>query len=50
MGTCSIGLPPIMNYGSEYLKEKYIRPILDGEKMICLAITEPWAGSDVANI
>jgi alkylation response protein AidB-like acyl-CoA dehydrogenase len=23
---------------------------LNGDKSICLAITEPWAGSDVANI
>jgi alkylation response protein AidB-like acyl-CoA dehydrogenase len=27
-----------------------VGPCLRGEKLICLAITEPWAGSDVANI
>lgn len=27
-----------------------VGPCLKGEKLICLAITEPWAGSDVANI
>lgn len=50
IGTCSIGLPPIINHGSEYLKDRYISQVLNGEKMICLAITEPWAGSDVANV
>lgn len=45
-----IGLPPIMNFGSDYLREKYAKAIYSGEKTICLAITEPYAGSDVANI
>jgi alkylation response protein AidB-like acyl-CoA dehydrogenase len=32
------------------LRDKYIPSILSGDKLICLAITEPNAGSDVANI
>ena len=49
IGTC-IGLPPILKFGSEELKERILRPIYNGEKLTCLAVTEPWAGSDVANI
>jgi len=49
-GGLSIGLPPVLNFASEELKEKVARPVLSGDKMICLAITEPWGGSDVANI
>jgi alkylation response protein AidB-like acyl-CoA dehydrogenase len=29
---------------------KVLRDCITGKKLICLAITEPWAGSDVANI
>lgn len=44
-----IGLTPIVNYGTVEQK-KLIAPILAGDKYICLAITEPFAGSDVAGI
>lgn len=46
----SIGLPPLISFGSDYIKEKYVKDCLTGEKVICLAITEPWAGSDVASL
>lgn len=46
----SIGLPPVLHYGSKEICDKVARPCLMGEKIICLAITEPYAGSDVANI
>lgn len=36
--------------GSENIKERYLRPALAGEKIGCLCITEPDAGSDVAAI
>jgi acyl-CoA dehydrogenase len=45
-----IGLPPVVHFGSEDLKQAVIPPILRGEKRISLAITEPSGGSDVANI
>lgn len=48
-GLC-IGLPPILKFGSEYLQEKVCKATLRGEKIIVLAITEPYAGSDVANL
>jgi len=45
-----IGLPPVLNFGSEDLRRRVGAPCLRGEGIICLAITEPYAGSDVANI
>mmetsp|Transcript_7179 Transcript_7179/g.14095 ORF Transcript_7179/g.14095 Transcript_7179/m.14095 type:complete len:525 (-) Transcript_7179:187-1761(-) len=45
-----IGLPPVLNFGSKFLKDKVVKSCLSGEKLICLCITEPWAGSDVANL
>jgi len=50
MGGLGIGLPPLLNFGSDELKATCCRQILAGEKVICLAITEPSAGSDVANL
>ena len=49
-GGLSIGLPPVSHFGSDELKKRVVGPCLRGEKVICLAITEPYAGSDVANI
>jgi len=46
----SMALPPIITAGSEYLKNKVIRDVVTGKKQISLAISEPYAGSDVANI
>lgn len=45
-----IGLPPILAIGSDEMKERIAPPVLRGEMQISLAITEPDAGSDVANI
>jgi len=43
-----IGLPPVLNFGSEDMKRRVAPACLRGEKIICLNITEPGAGSDVA--
>jgi citronellyl-CoA dehydrogenase len=43
-------LPPIHMLGTEELKERYLAPGARGEKIGCLGITEPEAGSDVAGI
>ena len=45
-----IGLPPVLNFGSKALADRVAGPCLRGEKNICLAITEPYAGSDVASL
>ncbi|KAG0030499.1 hypothetical protein BGZ82_007406 [Podila clonocystis] len=49
-GGLGIGLPPIIKFGSEELKSRIVPECLAGRKTICLAITEPSAGSDVANL
>ena len=46
----TIGAPPIANIGSDELKARVLPGILSGEKISCLAITEPTGGSDVANL
>lgn len=45
-----IGLPPVVNYGSDTMKQEVVPAVLSGDKRISLGITEPGAGSDVANI
>jgi alkylation response protein AidB-like acyl-CoA dehydrogenase len=42
--------PPILRFGTEDQKQRYLAPAIRGEKIACLGITEPGAGSDVANI
>jgi acyl-CoA dehydrogenase len=44
------GVPPILKFGSQQLQERFIPDLLTGRKRACIAITEPDAGSDVANI
>lgn len=46
----SIALPPILALGTAEQKERFIKPVLLGEKIAALGITEPGGGSDVANI
>ena len=46
----SIGAPPIANAGSEEMKRRVLAPIIAGEKVSALAITEPSGGSDVARL
>ena len=46
----SIGLPPVAALGSEALKQRVIPPVLAGDKISALAVTEPAGGSDVANL
>ncbi|KAI8074238.1 acyl-CoA dehydrogenase/oxidase [Gilbertella persicaria] len=50
LGGLGIGLPPIIHFGSQYLKKKVVKDCLAGDKVICLAITEPSGGSDVAGL
>jgi alkylation response protein AidB-like acyl-CoA dehydrogenase len=45
-----IALPPILNVGSEYLKDKVARDVIEGKKIMALAVSEPYAGSDVASL
>jgi citronellyl-CoA dehydrogenase len=42
--------PPVFLFGSDEQKQDYLVPAIRGEKISCLGITEPDAGSDVAGI
>ncbi len=42
--------PPIERFGTREQKEEYLAPAIRGEKISCLGITEPGAGSDVQRI
>src|SRR5438270_3700783 len=42
--------PPVFLFGTEEQKQRYLVPSIKGEKISCLGITEPDAGSDVAGI
>ncbi len=46
----SIAVPPILAMGSEEQKKKYIPPVLAGDLIAVLGVTEPSGGSDVANL
>ncbi|KAH9260641.1 hypothetical protein BASA81_001108 [Batrachochytrium salamandrivorans] len=46
----SMALPPILFAGSDELKQRVAPGVVRGEKFICLAISEPLAGSDVSNL
>lgn len=50
IGGFGIGCPPLVKFGKKPLLDRILPGILAGDKRICLAITEPDAGSDVANL
>lgn len=41
-----MGLWTILRFGNEKQKLKYIPPVVRGEKIMCMAVTEPTGGSD----
>lgn len=45
-----MALPPILRFGIEEQKQRFLVPAVKGEKIACLGITEPNAGSDVASL
>jgi alkylation response protein AidB-like acyl-CoA dehydrogenase len=45
-----MALPPILMLGTEEQKQEWAAPAIAGTKILCLGITEPDAGSDVAGI
>mmetsp|Transcript_4763 Transcript_4763/g.5889 ORF Transcript_4763/g.5889 Transcript_4763/m.5889 type:complete len:422 (+) Transcript_4763:122-1387(+) len=50
MSINSMALPPIIQYGSDQIKQRVVKDVVQGRKQCSLMISEPWAGSDVANI
>ena len=55
MGLCiavhnSVAVYPLMAFGSEVQKERWVRPLARGEKIGAFCLTEPNAGSDAAAV
>lgn len=46
----AFGVPPIIHFGSPELQKRFLPDLLSGRTRICIAITEPDAGSDVSMI
>ncbi|MGE0741744.1 MAG: acyl-CoA dehydrogenase family protein [Hyphomonadaceae bacterium] len=42
--------PAIMKFGTEAQKQRYLRPIAEGELLWCQGFSEPEAGTDLANM
>ncbi len=48
LGSHGIALPPIIRFGTQEQVDRFVKPVVAGEKIAALAITEPGGGSDVA--
>ena len=47
-GHNSVGCMPILDYGTDAQKERYLRPLASGEKLCAFCLTEPHSGSDAS--
>jgi len=45
-----MAMPPILAFGTEQQKQRWLVPAIAGKAILCLGITEPDAGSDVSAI
>lgn len=50
LGSLDISIPPILFLGTEEQKMRFVPPVLKGNRISALGVTEPGAGSDVAAI
>ena len=50
LGSHGIALPPIIRFGTPEQRRRFVDPVMTGEKIAALAITEPGGGSDVASL
>jgi len=44
----SVVCGPLLKYGSEHLKQTYLKPLASGDMLGCFCLTEPQAGSDAS--
>jgi len=44
----SLVVDPLLHYGSDAQKDRFLRPLATGEKLGCFALSEPASGSDAA--
>lgn len=50
LSTHMVALPPVLLLGTEEMKRRIAPPVIAGEKLMALGITEPSGGSDVARL
>ncbi len=50
MAHCEFSSAVINKYGSDFLKQEFLSPAIQGKKIAALGLTEPSAGSDLANL
>ena len=48
--SCTLSAIPILRFGTEEQKKKYLEPLAKGETIGALAVTEPKVGSDTAGM
>ena len=46
----SVGCSPVLNYGTQEQKSKYLKLLATGEWIACFCLTEPQAGSEANNL
>lgn len=46
----SVVCGPILNFGNDEQKDRYLRPLASGEQLGCFCLTEPHTGSDASSI
>lgn len=44
------GMTPVIKFGSEAMKQKYLPPLVAGDLHVCFGVTEPDAGTDTTSI
>ncbi len=50
LGSHGIAVPPLLKFGTAEQQQRFVAPVLRGEQVSALAITEPGGGSDVASL
>jgi len=48
--TNSVGCMPIVNFGNDFQKNKFLKPLAAGEQLAAFCLTEPHAGSDASDL
>ena len=48
--TNSVGCMPILNFGTDEQKEKFLKPMAEGKHLGAFCLTEPHAGSDASDL
>ena len=50
LGIPAISTPALARYGSDELRHEFLAPVIAGDMVPCLGVSEPGAGSDVAGL